>query len=100
MTVKLIAHWLSGRAALANSGPPMLVVIAFRSEEVGVDHSLRRIAPTLHLRLAPFTPDRVKRLVESMAGPLPAEAVEVVSRLSDGSPFMASFQPGRLPRKT
>ena len=29
-------------------------------------------------------------LLESMAGPLPVEAVETICRLSDGSPFMAS----------
>ena len=38
----------------------------------------------------PWRPTKCSRLLESMAGPLPAEAVEVVSKLSDGSPFMAS----------
>ena len=32
----------------------------------------------------------MRRLVESMAGPLPDEAVGVIERLAEGSPFMAS----------
>src|SRR5439155_22625042 len=32
----------------------------------------------------------VRKLVESMAGPLPDEAVDVIERLAEGSPFMAA----------
>jgi len=90
MTVKLLAHWHSARSRPVDAGPPVLLVAAFRSEEVPADHLLRRFHPALHLRLAPFAADELQRLLESMAGPLPAEAVQVVARLSDGSPFMAS----------
>ena len=36
---------------------------AFRSEEVAADHLLRKIRPSLHLRLAPFDADEVRQLV-------------------------------------
>ena len=68
----------------------MLLVVAFRSEEVAEDHLLRRVEPDLHLRLSPFAPDEVRQLVESMAGPLPDDVVAAITRLADGSPFMAS----------
>lgn len=89
MTIRLMAHWQAGRAGSA-TGPPALVVLAFRSEEVEADHPLRRIEPELSLRLSPLGAGEIERLLESMAGPLPAEAVEVVARASGGSPFMAS----------
>ena len=43
-----------------------------------------------HLTLPPFGAADVRRLTESMAGPLPEEIHEVVGRLSAGSPFMAA----------
>ncbi|MET0406312.1 MAG: AAA family ATPase, partial [Cystobacter sp.] len=68
----------------------VLLVIAFRGEEVGSEHPLRRLQPDAHLRLTTFGPEEVTRLLESMAGPLPREAMELVVRLSEGNPFMAS----------
>ena len=53
-------------------------------------HPLRGLEPALHLKLSPFETGDVRRLVESMAGPLPEEAHEVVGLLSEGSPFMAA----------
>ncbi|HYW81210.1 MAG TPA: ATP-binding protein, partial [Thermoguttaceae bacterium] len=66
------------------------MIAAFRSEEVLADHLLRSFEPTSHLRLQPFGAKDIGRLIESMAGPLPAEAVETVIRTAEGSPFMAS----------
>ncbi|MHB1033312.1 MAG: response regulator [Pirellulales bacterium] len=90
MTLKLIAHWQRKRSDLTERHRPTLLIASFRSEEVAPDHLLRRICPSLHLRLTPLAAKDVQNLVESMAGPLPPEAVEVVTRLSGGSPFMAS----------
>ena len=70
----------AGAGQLGREGRPTLLVVAFRSEEVAADHPLRMIHPSLHLRLAPFVADELRRLLESMAGPLPAEAVDVVSQ--------------------
>ena len=89
-TIKLIAHWRRERVNSAGEGPATLLVVAFRLEEVAAEHPLRKIRPTLHLRLALLVAEEMQHLLESMAGPLPAEVVEVVYRLSEGSPFMAS----------
>ncbi len=67
-----------------------MLVVSFRSEEVGPGHMLRRLKPSAHLRLATFGAAEVARMAESMAGALPPEATELVARLSEGNPFMAS----------
>ncbi|MCA9168953.1 MAG: response regulator, partial [Planctomycetales bacterium] len=51
---------------------------------------LRRIKPLLHLKLPALDLRDVRLLAESMAGPLPEEAVEIVHNLSHGSPFMTA----------
>ncbi|MEO7556496.1 MAG: AAA family ATPase, partial [Acidimicrobiales bacterium] len=87
-TLRVVERWASEpRPAMGRS---VMVVAAFRSEEVGPDHALRRTAARLTLRLSPFGVDDVRGLVESMAGPLPDRAVSVVEDLAAGSPFMAS----------
>ena len=90
VTLKVLAHWQANQAATNRSRSAIMLVVAYRSEEAANGHILRRLDSWLHVTLAPFTAEEVRRLIESMAGPLPAEAVDVVSRLSDGSPFMAS----------
>ena len=90
LTCKLIRRW---QMTVAGAGPRerhVSVIAAFRSEEVPEGHLLRRTSPSRHLCLSPFAPEEVRQLVESMAGPLPEAAVEVVVRLAAGSPFMAS----------
>ncbi|MEA2843109.1 MAG: hypothetical protein QOJ69_780, partial [Actinomycetota bacterium] len=86
-TLRLLSHW---QAQTGNRGVPVLVIAAFRSEEVGPDHPLRSIDPLATVALPPFMVDDLRSLAESMAGPLPEEALEAVSFLSEGSPFMAS----------
>ncbi len=66
------------------------MVAAFRSEEVPPDHPLRALNSAAHLKLPTFPASNVRKLVESMAGPLPGEAVDVIERLAEGSPFMAA----------
>jgi len=88
LSLKLLAHWQRAR----REGRPaarVLVVAALRSEEVPVDHPLRRIAPDLQLALPPLGEDDLRRLAESMAGPLPTAAHALVERLSHGNPFLA-----------
>jgi signal transduction histidine kinase/CheY-like chemotaxis protein/tetratricopeptide (TPR) repeat protein len=90
LAVKLIVQWTESQAQDAANCQPVLVVVAFRSEEIPSDHALRGVQAASHLWLSRFDPDDIRRLVESMAGPLPHEVVQQVVRLSDGSPFMAS----------
>jgi two-component system sensor kinase len=87
LTQKLLGQWLRHRHAEKRYA---LLVVAFRSEDVPREHGLRRLGASLLCRLPPFQAKDVRRLAESMAGPLPAEALEVVERLSEGSPFMAA----------
>ena len=88
-TLQLLASW-QRRQAQRQAANHVLLVAAYRSEEVGADHVLRTMQAALQLTLAPFTAQDVRRLAESMAGPLPTEAVAVVENLSEGSPFMAA----------
>ncbi|MGN6548015.1 MAG: protein kinase domain-containing protein, partial [Aureliella sp.] len=87
VTYRLIRRWraLEDRASRSAS-----IIAAFRAEEVGLDHPLREIRPSDHLELGPFSDTEICKLAESMAGGLPDDALEVVTRLSGGSPFMAS----------
>ncbi|MCY2996301.1 MAG: ATP-binding protein [Planctomycetota bacterium] len=90
LSVKLIRRWQGGRRGEKDDGCHLLLVAAFRSEEVPPGHLLRAIRPSRQLRLPPFNAGDLRQLVESMAGILPQDAVELIERLSDGSPFMAS----------
>ncbi|MBN2021240.1 MAG: response regulator [Pirellulales bacterium] len=90
MSVKLIGHWSRIRGGASRPASRVLLLASFRTEEVPADHALRKTRPTVHVRLAPLGADETRWLLESMAGPLPAEAEEVIGRLSEGSPFMAS----------
>jgi tetratricopeptide (TPR) repeat protein len=86
-TLRLLDRWSARPPA---DGRTTMVVAAFRSEEVGAGHPLRRLAARSTMALPPFGVDDVRGLVESMAGPLPEIAVETIESLSAGSPFMAS----------
>ncbi|MBN1394908.1 MAG: response regulator [Pirellulales bacterium] len=90
VTIRVLAHWQSNRASSHQDRSAVLMIVAYRTEEVPNEHPLRKLQSWLHLTLVPFTDDEVRHLIESMAGPLPAEAIDVVARFSDGSPFMAS----------
>ncbi len=98
LTLKVLRSWqerhllpgpLSGRVGERRGGH-VLLVIAFRTEEVPVGHILRSLNPAAHLTLPSFDAANIRQLAESMAGPLPKEAVSAVERLAEGSPFMAS----------
>ncbi|MBC7816648.1 MAG: AAA family ATPase, partial [Planctomycetaceae bacterium] len=87
LTLKVLSNW---QRRTATSERPILVVAAFRSEEVSASHLLRTLDSVAHLSLPSFPAANVRKLVESMAGPLPDEAVNVIERLAEGSPFMAA----------
>ncbi|MBX9679349.1 MAG: response regulator [Gemmataceae bacterium] len=86
-TLKVLAYWQRQATASERS---VLVVAAFRSEEVPAGHLLRLLKASAHLKLPTFQAVYVRKLVESMAGPLPDEAVDVIEWLAEGSPFMAA----------
>ncbi|MBW3596961.1 MAG: AAA family ATPase, partial [Planctomycetes bacterium] len=90
LTCKLIARWQSAGREAPDAPRHVAVVAAFRSDETPENHLLRRLQPAAHLRLAPLDEEDIRRLAESMAGRLPDQAISVVTRLGEGSPFMAS----------
>jgi two-component system sensor kinase len=86
LTLLLLRHWQKEKG----EGRHTLIVAAFRSEEAGPGHPLRRLSATEAIRLGRLGPEATRELAESMAGPLPPEAHRVIERLSEGSPFMAA----------
>ena len=87
LTLKVLSNWQRQPETAERS---VLLVVAYRSEEVSASHSLRTLQSVAHLTLPSFQAANVRKLVESMAGPLPDEAVNVIERLAEGSPFMAA----------
>lgn len=87
-TVRLLQHW--AERSQVDDPRHTMIVASFRSDEVPTSHDLRRIRPTLEVVLRPLDQDSIGTLLESMAGALPDEAVELTEHLAGGSPFMAS----------
>ncbi len=87
MTTTLLSKWQGMRAPMA---APVLTVAAFRSDDVPTGHPLRSLKPWSTVTLSPFAREDVEALCRSMAGLVPEEVVTTVTRLADGSPFMAS----------
>ena len=89
LTYRLLRRWhLDDNANVGRRH--VMVVSAFRSEELASDHLLRRIDRVAHLRLPPLSAVDTRKLVESMAGPLPETALDKIEQLAEGSPFMAA----------
>jgi len=86
-TLRLLAHW---QYRVKANGSPVVVIAAFRSEEVPAGHPLRAVEPIATVALGTFGEGDIRSLAESMAGPLPDEALRSIASLSEGSPFMAS----------
>jgi signal transduction histidine kinase/tetratricopeptide (TPR) repeat protein len=86
-TLKLLSRW---NATDRGTKRFVLVAIAFRSEEVAAGHVLRSFENPIRLSLDPLRAADVRLLVESMAGVVPEEAIDVVVDLAEGSPFMAA----------
>ena len=87
LTVEMLRRW---REMTRSAACHLMIVLAFRSEEVGEADPLRHLGPTDSLPLAPFGDVDIRALCQSMAGRLPTEALETAVRLANGSPFMAS----------
>lgn len=90
MTLRLLREWHALRDEPGGDAQHVLVVCAFRSEEVSAEHPLRRLPGAVSLALRPFGPADVQALIDSMTGGVSSTVAAVVSRLSEGSPFMAT----------
>ncbi|MBT9587785.1 response regulator [bacterium] len=68
----------------------VLLVLSWRSEEVGHDHLLRSLRPRTHLSLPTLKPAETELLLQSLVtSPLPQQALSAASRLSGGNPLAA-----------
>src|SRR5258708_38449110 len=88
--LRLIARWQARRQGGTSGACHALLLVSFRSDEVAADHRLHKLQTSAHITLSPFDAGEIRQLVESMAGPLPRDVLQLVLRLWDGSPFMAS----------
>lgn len=88
LTLKALRYWQHQNSHGEAQDRYILIIVSFRSEEAPADHLLRTIRPSSHILLKPFGPQETRALAGSMAGSLPEEAMEVVTRLAQGSPFL------------
>jgi signal transduction histidine kinase/ActR/RegA family two-component response regulator len=90
LTCKLLREWQT-TAVQPGTGPRfVLLVAAFRGDEVPKSHPLRTLTSAAHIALKPMQDADLCRLAESMAGPLPELALQTITQLASGSPFMGS----------
>ncbi len=88
LSLKLLVSWHRAHRDAPGAGG-VLVVAAYRSDEVSIDSPLRHLPPAPRVALGPLAGEQVGQIAESMAGALPPEAVALVVRLSEGNPFLA-----------
>src|SRR5262249_42792926 len=87
-TLRLLDRWQTEAAPVARRH--VMVVRTFRYEEEPAGHPLRRHRPTHHGKLSPFEEADVRRQLASMAGRLPEDSIQTVSRRANGNPFVVS----------
>jgi two-component system sensor kinase len=90
LTLDLLRRWQRRPELEGTRARHVSLVVAFRSEEVPAGHPLRSLPVAGQVALPPLGSEDLRRLAESMAGPLPADALAAVERLAGGSPFMGS----------
>ncbi len=86
-SMRLFERW---QEAPLDGARHVIVVLAFRPEDVADDHPLRDLTPLARVSLPPLGDEDVRRQIASMAGPLPHDAVEAVVQQAGGNPFLVS----------
>jgi len=90
-TLVLFDRWQSRAQARAGPSRHLLVVLAVRTDdETGEAPAASRFAQATRIRVAAFGPHEVREQVASMAGQLPARAVDLVIEHAAGNPFLVS----------
>lgn len=87
---KLLLQWHQVAADVERRATGVLLVAACRSEDVQPASPLCQLAGVPTISLGPLSGQDVRRMAQSMAGELPAEAVQLVERLSEGNPFLVA----------
>ncbi|HET6963226.1 MAG TPA: BREX system ATP-binding domain-containing protein [Acidimicrobiales bacterium] len=84
LVTRVLTHWTAQPGARR-----VMVVAAFRADEVSSSSQLRTVPTRKRLGLGGLSDSDVRDLVTSMAGPVPEPAAEAVVRLAEGNAFMA-----------
>lgn len=90
------AQWMDDQSkrvleAVSEVAPEYLSLLIFSRPINDVQSDLaRRLNSPTQITLGPINSTAIRQLAESMAGPLPTKAIEVVEQYADGSPFMAT----------
>lgn len=87
---RLLKFWRLHLSDNTHSERFVMLLIAFRSEEVSASHELKHIPQTRFIRLGAFPDNDLDQLVLSMAGMLPERVLRHIRELAVGSPFMAT----------
>jgi len=88
LSLKVLARWHDQHERDPGAAS-VLIVPAYRSEEVPDTSLLRGLARASRIALRPLGREEVRKIAESMAGALPSEALDLVDRLAEGNPFLA-----------
>ena len=83
LVIDSLEYWLK------HSAEKILIVVALRAEDTQAARRLLAIDTRNRLRLDPLNAQELEEMATSIAGPLPAEALGWLHRLSDGNPFFA-----------
>ncbi|MGI9518002.1 MAG: ATP-binding protein [Pirellulaceae bacterium] len=87
---KLLTAWQKRTVNRKDRPLNLVMAVAFRSDEVESDSELRQLDPTTWVKLSSLADHEINAIALSMAGRLPVQVQQVVTRMSAGSPFMAS----------
>ncbi len=90
LSLQVLAYWKSWNEKNPAQKIYLMLVLSYRSEEVGEKHSLRSLGQANKTVLEPFNMEELQKYLESMAGPLPQDIFPLISKLSNGSPFMTA----------
>ncbi len=85
---RLLKRWLLFKTQNPKQARHVILVASFRSEEVAQSHPLREMHRVENIKLQPLDEESVQLMAQSMAGPLPLRALNLINDLSAGSPFM------------
>lgn len=90
LMARVLREWAGPRPGQVQTRRHVMIVAAVRAEGSLDRRPQWVLRDAVRIALQPLGPAETAKMVESMAGMVPAEAVDTVVKLSDGNPFMAS----------
>lgn len=89
LTLKLLNNWGLIVQKQGTDKLSLLVVAAYRSDEVDGSHLLSTLQITDQVVLEDFSEEEITLLIRSMAGDVASDVIKFALKLCGGSPFMA-----------